>query len=186
MSIEMGEDEVDKRLRGLREQRHEVIHRKRGRPPKQAQAEIVEEIIERDLEDSMLKSPTDGYRYKWVNRRYSDGERVQLHEGHGYEMVTEKNDKCRPLVGKFKEADGGFIRGDLILMRTPQANYERRRAKADEKLARATRSHIDEAMENVNQMARDARLIGPHKDSAFEQSSEGKPFMGPSANDLGK
>lgn len=175
MGIEFIEDEADKARRGVREERREVIRKHKGRPTAN------EELIERELDPTMLRGPYDelaGKRFKWVNRVSRDGHRIQYHEGHGYQIVDPDKSSVKPVIGVKK--DGAYVQGDLVLMETPLENYERRRHKANRKLDNMTGQYREVARENINKIARDEGRVPAHVDVAFDDSTEGETFTAPS------
>jgi hypothetical protein len=181
--IEVVEDEQDRLVRGMREERREIVERanKKAKSPTR-QEDVYDEVWERDLDPTAVKDPSKDHVYYWANRTHSEGERVQIYEGHGYEVVTKAH-KERPVVGVWKEGIG-WCRGALILMRTTRENYERRQRRRRRRLEILSRAALDDARENINKTARDGGLASPHREAFFDNSKEEPPVMGPSAHSI--
>lgn len=167
MSVSVTGDETDRKAEGLRAERQKVLKQKH-----RSVRDRAEEIIARDLDKTMLINPDPTKRYKWVNRTAGDGERVQIHEGYGYDVVKPKEGGVKPIVGRDK--DGAFIQGGQVLMECPVEVYEQRRKDSDRKGRRASMAYRESAREELNRIARDGRLARPHTDIVTDESREGR------------
>jgi hypothetical protein len=161
VGISVTEDEADKKIRGARETRKEIVKKHTS------SSHAADELNGRDLEinRTLLKDPNPEYAYRLVNRT-KDGERISLLQGMGYETVPE-DDETRLIMSSNK--DGCQVQGDLVLMRTPIENYENRRASRRRRWESMSGERIEQAKENINQIARDGGLVGPHKNAALEE-----------------
>ncbi len=158
MGVTITEDESDKKFRQAKELSKEV-------PARHARdTGAAEELRMRSaqMDRTRLSNPDKKYAYRLANRT-KDGERMALLQGLGYEVVPE-NDKTQLVMSAKK--DGAQIQGDLALMRTPIENYEEGVAMRRARWAHMSGDRIIQAKENMNKIARDGGLVGPHKDAA--------------------
>jgi hypothetical protein len=161
MGITVTADEADKKVQEMREKRKEIT--KRGGPS--VQEELSERVLE--LDRTAIHNPDPHYAYRLANREHKG--RVGVLKGLGYETVPVKDD-AQLVVGV--EQDGGQTHGDLVLMRTPIANYERRRANKRKIYEMQAGAHLETAKENINKIARDGGVAKAHSEAAFDDSSD--------------
>lgn len=156
MGITITEDEHDKAQRGIRETRKEIV-RKHARDNTDAS----EELGVLELAETSIVNPDPTKAYHLVNRG-KDGQYISRKKGMGYKTVSAESDA--KLHGH-AVVDGQQVYGDLILMETPVANYEKRRAMKLRKWQHMSGERTEAAKERMNKIARDAGLTGPHKDA---------------------
>ena len=168
--ITITEDEADKKIRGAREIRREIA--------REGGAQAMEKLAAMDLTINRTKivsrkkvaagaentdpDPKDAYRM--VNRA-KEGERIALLQGLGYETVPEDDDAHLVMSSK---RDGVQVQGDLVLMRLPVELHEARRRAKRMKYVQASNDRVNSAKENMNRIAREGGLTGPHKDAVIE------------------
>lgn len=156
MGITITEDEHDKAQRGIRETRKEIVRRHH-----RDQTDASEELNSLELAETSIVNPNPEKAYHLVNRG-KDGQYISRKKGMGY--TTVKADDDAKLHGH-AVVDGLQVYGDLVLMETPVANYERRRALKQKKWEHMSGERSAAAKEKMNKIARDAGLTGPHKDA---------------------
>ncbi len=139
MSIRITEDEVDKRAREIRDMRK----------------------LGATIDASSIKGGQKDKRYKWVNRRARDGERVNHFTDVGYTTVK---------AAKEGEA-GNVINGDLVLMETPRDNYLDRLAKNKIRADDAEKAFMGQRKDELNRIARNEGHA--KSDVAFDDSTQG-------------
>src|SRR5690242_12307032 len=161
MGILVTEDEADKRTRGMREERQRIT--KSGRPDAAAEMAAKEMEVSR----TAIKNPDPTKRYRLANKEHKG--RVGVLKGYGYKVV-DPDDKAQLVTGE--EVDGAQSHGDLILMETTVENYERRRGARLKRQEALSGQQLEASREKINQMARDAGLVGPHQEAAFDESRD--------------
>lgn len=150
MSVRITEDEVDKRMRQLRDER------RAGR-------------TDRDVTSVDLPA---GVHAKWVNRRSRDGARVQHFKNHGYEIAKAgKDGKGITTTAGNITPEGNIINGDQILMVTTKDNVIDRLAKAKLRGIQSEQAFKETRQEEINKLARDAGIRRP---VAFDDSKQGE------------
>lgn len=161
MGIMVTKDEADKRVEGMKAERERIA--RSGRP------DAAQEIAAREIELSRtaIRNPKPGKAYRLANKDQKG--RLGLLKGYGWK-VTDPKDSAQLVTAE--EVDGAQTHGDLVLMETSVENYERRRAKRYERMERIANEHAEASRETINQMARDAGLVGPHQEAAFDDSRE--------------
>ncbi len=161
MGIMVTEDESDKRARGMREERQRIA--KSGRP------DAAQEMQAREMQISRtaVRNADPKKAYRLVNKDWKG--RVGILKGKGYKMVPE-NDKAQLVTSE--PVDGAQTHGDLVLMEVPIEKYERSRADRLSYQEQLSNHHAEASRENINRMARDAGLVGPHQEAAFDESRE--------------
>lgn len=165
MGVQVTGDEVDRKLEGARKERREIVQRH-----VQNRTSAAEELaaVDHRVNRTAIRNPDPQYAYRLVNRN-KDGERISLLEGSGYEVVPEE-DKTQLIQSSRR--DGGQIQGDLILMRTHASNYEARKASKRRYMEQIYGSKMETTRENINKIARDGGVVGPHEEAAFDESGE--------------
>ena len=84
----------------------------------------------RQFDGLALRNRKPGFIYRWSRR---DDFQVALNRFNGYEIVDRKEDEVESILSsgtrmkKAEDVDSTVCLGDLILMSTPEANYEQRR-----------------------------------------------------------
>ncbi len=149
MGIMVTKDESDKRTEGIREERKRIA--------RSGRSDAAQEMQAREMEISR----------RLVNRDHKG--RVGMLKGYGYK-ITKVDDEAQLVTGE--EVEGAQTHGDLILMETPIANYERRRKSRMDRADQLAGNHAESARENINKLARDSGLVGPHKEAVFDESRE--------------
>lgn len=154
-------DEADKKREGMAEERRRIANSGRS--------DAAEEMRAREMELSRtaIRNPDPAKAYRLVNRDQKG--RVGMLKGYGYKVVAP--DATAQLITG-EEVDGAQTHGDLILMETPIGNYERRRSKRIKHSEEIAGAHVESVKEKINTIARNAGLVGPHKDAAFDESRE--------------
>lgn len=145
MSIRVTEDEVDKKMREIRERV------RRGEP---------------GMDRTALVGADPNKRYRWVTRN----PRQQAHrKAQGYQLTKPKSGVEAP-AGRIEE--GGICLGpDVVLMETSRENYVERLATNKLKQERQERERTEQAREAINKLYRDEMRGKPHKDITFEDSN---------------
>lgn len=161
MGIMVTKDEADKKIEGMREERKRIA--------KSGRSDAGEEMAAREMEISRtaIRNPRPDKAYRLVNREHKG--RVGVLKGYGYKMVDP--DSETQLVTA-EVVDGAQTHGDLVLMETPVENYERRRRNRLDKQSSLAGEHAEASREKINQMARDAGLVGPHQEAVFDETRE--------------
>lgn len=146
MSVQVTEDEVDKRVREMRD-------RYQG---------------ENGPDPTALRNADPKYRYRGVNK---NPRRVEHFKAAGYEVVP-KDDKADWQVSHSEQ--GAKVLGqDQVLMRIPREKYIDRAAKARLVEERRMRAGIEQTRENINRMYREeVRGAKPHRDITTDTSGE--------------
>jgi hypothetical protein len=67
-----------------------------------------------------IKSKNPNLAFQWVNRSFGDGQKVTEHEYEGFRKATPADAEVPGLNSK----DGGFIYGDLVLMKIDKAAHQ--------------------------------------------------------------
>jgi hypothetical protein len=160
MAIDVTQDEADKRAASVRKQREEILCENPNA------GEAFESL---QLDRTAIVNPQKGKAYHLVNRATQSGARIQVLKGHGYK-VTPENDPAQLLYGA--KQDGGQVHGDLILMETDRANYEKRRSRKMRLHDARLGVERETARENMNKMLRDSGHAPAHKDATFDDSGE--------------
>lgn len=157
MGITITEDEFDKKIRGTREARKEMVERHK------ADTNMGEELNFRDLElnRTALRNPDPKKAYHMVNRT-KDGENIAKRQGEGY-ICTPADSDTKWIMSVNK--DECQVQGDLVLMETSIENYERRRQLKRHRQAMMEGARVEQAKETMNKIARDGGLSGRHKDA---------------------
>lgn len=143
MAVEFGLDEVDKKNLQRREQN---------------KAARLEGEVPPDLKDP---DPAKHYR-----KIADDPKRIARFQARGYRLTPP--DSKTKLPGAIRDERGLQKEGDLVLMETDQANYRKRMAHIQDRAHRFSVAAREEQNEKMNQLARDAGLIGPHQRVAFD------------------
>lgn len=164
MGISVTADEADRKIEGARKERKEMVRRHSTNGTSMA-----EELRARaaELNPTHMDNPDPNYAYRLVDRR-REGERISQLEGMGYEVVPE--DSPERLIHSSKR-DGAQVRGDLVLMRTTAKAYEIGRQQKHKKMARMYGETMEQHKENINKIARDGGLVGPHQEAVTEEKS---------------
>lgn len=160
MGISVSEDEQDKKIRGMREERKEIVRRHANDTNAPAEMQAREWQIDR----TAWKNPDPKYAYRLVDRR-KEGEKINLRKGQGYEVVP---DDAKEQWNASAKVDGCQVQGDLVAMRIPIEQYEEHKALRRRKWQFMSGQRTAEAKENINKIARDAGLVGRHKDAVIE------------------
>ncbi len=66
-----------------------------------------------------VKSKNPNLAFQWCNRKFQDGQRISEFEYEGFRKATPAD--CE--IPGLSSVDGGFIYGDLILMKIDKASY---------------------------------------------------------------
>lgn len=160
MGITITEDEADKKHRGYAERAKETARRHAN------DTHMADEIAARplDFDQTAVVNADPRYVYHLVDRR-QDGKMISRRKGQGYETVPAD---AKEQLAEHAKVDGVQVNGDLVLMRTPVANYERRAAQKRRKWQQMSGDRTAEAKENLNKIARDGGLTKPHQDAVTE------------------
>lgn len=161
MGITVTADEADKRIEGMREKRKEIA--RKGGPA--AAQEMNDRVLE--LDRTAIHNPNPRYVYRLGNREAKG--RIGVLKGSGYEVVPPSAEE-KLVVGI--EQDGGQTHGDLVLMRTPVENYEKRRARKRALYEMQTGAYIEQTKENIEKIARDGGVARAHTSVAFDESGD--------------
>jgi len=143
MSIQVTEDEVDKRMRQLRDLK------KQG-------------ASEADI--SILANADPNKRYRFSN---AHSRRVKHFQRQGYKITppAKKGSKDTKAVFGHDSADGvQELNDDLVLMETSRENYVDRVAKGRLKNEERAQQGVDQARDRINKMYRDEAKGKPHLD----------------------
>lgn len=161
MGITITADEADKKVEGMRAERKKVASK--------GGSAALEELAARnvELDRTAIHNPDPRYAYRLANREQKG--RIGVLKGLGYETVPP-SDKAQLVVGI--EQDGGQTHGDLVLMRTPVENYERRRARKRALYDMQAGAYIEQAKENIEKIARDGGVARPHTSVTFDESAD--------------
>lgn len=172
MGVSITEDEQDKKIRQAREVRQQIV--KDHAHDTNAHAELMAKdgIINRTKLYSKKKlkenrsniDPDPSHAYRWVNRT-KDGEIISLRQGMGYEIVADDDDTQAVMHSKI---DGTQVQGHMVLMRTSVENYERHVKARRARWQQMSGDRTEAAKENINRTAREAGLVGAHKDAIVE------------------
>lgn len=161
MGIMVGEDESDKRTRGMREERKRIASSGRSDAAAEMQAR------EMEISRTAIRNPNPEKAYRLVNRDWKG--RVGILKGKGYK-ITDPEDKAQLVTGEVVE--GAQTHGDLILMEVPVEKYERSRKAKLDRVESLARENSEGTKERINKLARDGGLVGEHKEAAFDESRE--------------
>lgn len=151
MGARVTEDEIDKKMAELREQR------KRG-----AVADA-----------TSIKGLGSDQHAHWVNRKFNDGVRIQHFENHGYTVAKAGKDGkgLRTTIGRVT-ATNEIVNGDSILMVTDRDNYVERLAKAKLKGRNAEEAFQNQKAEKMRKIARDEYGVGIEITNTSKQGAE--------------
>lgn len=153
MSVKILEDEIDKRVRQMHEERRAGTG---------------------TSDPTRLERPRKDRRYKWVNKH---SERVDHFASAGYQATPRaKEEGTAPVIGVWDEALGAYRRGDTILMETPMDNYVERAAKAKYTAEVREQAGRIQIMEKIDRIARDEGRI--RRPVAFDESEQGAERTG--------
>ena len=149
MGISVVKDEADKKIEEARE--------------KYRQGDL-------SADRTMIRNGDPGKRYRFINRRESQGHyRVADYEDKGYEIVPE-GDKAKAVFGRPKE--GGQVVGDLVLMSTSMDNYKRRSKAAVQRQYDREAASKEQTRERLNRIARETKVVGPYQDVMTDESGD--------------
>jgi hypothetical protein len=160
VGITISEDEHDKKYRGMRETRKQIIedHKHDTNTPQELMARTWQ------IDQTKLKNPNLEKAYHLVDRR-KDGEIINKRRGQGYK-ITPASDETQ--LNGCAHVDESQVKGDLVLMETSAENYEKRRELNRKRAEFMYGQRIEETKEKINKMARDSGLVGRHKDAVIE------------------
>jgi hypothetical protein len=147
MSINIIEDEIDKKRRELLE---------RGRVHREAPFSPLE-----------VKNPKPGRVYRAV---YDDPRRVAEVQSQGYQFPKEKEEEFA--VGERKEKR--FVYKDTVLMYTDLDSYAKRHAQYRAQLDEQSQAIRGLARENMNRTLVDEGGANAHKDHTFDETVAGQ------------
>lgn len=160
MGIEVVADERDRKQEGIRKAKRsgntaEIL----------ANEDLRSEFDDSRLDPTSIRNPDPNFRYKIV---YDERRRTRF-ANDGYETVP--SDDPTQLPGA-KKIDGGQESAGGLLMRTPMTNYQKRvrRAKNRQKLLEA--GHAEQALDEINRIARNELRTQAHRDVAFSETRE--------------
>lgn len=149
MAVEVVGDEADRKRTSQRE-RNKNLRREGELPP--------------DLVD-----PDPAKHYHKVA---DDPKRIARFQSRGY-RITPPDSKTK-LPGAIRDERGMQKEGDLVLMETSSENYRKRVATINDRAHRFSVAAREEHNERMNQVARDAGLIGPHQQVSFDMTDPEK------------
>src|SRR5215831_17444400 len=122
--------------------------------------------VEKDEKDKQQFDATritggdPNYHYRWARcgREGEDTTNIAMHEMHGYEVVSRKDEKSvlseRTRMKKGADTDDTIRWGDLILMRIPKELYEDRLAQERAKILRQTKGVAEHYKRSIANIAR--------------------------------
>lgn len=152
MDVELVRDEVDKRKAELKEKRR--LHGFQRFDP------------------TVLTDTDPAFHYRGVNR---DDRRIASFRARGYEVVP-KDDKANWSSGRTVQSGKEF--GDQVLMRIPREDFITHLAEGELKLEAQTAATMADAIENIDRIARNAKVIGPHQSIVVNESSTQHDLVG--------
>lgn len=161
MGIMVTRDEADKKREGMEAERRRIA--------RSGRSDVAEELRAREMEISQtaIRNPDPKKAYRLANKDWKG--RVGVLKGKGYK-ITPPDDAAQLITGV--ELEGAQTHGDLILMEIAVEKYEASRRRKQQFHDSIAASQAEAAKDNINRIARDAGLIGPHKDAAFDDSKE--------------
>lgn len=154
-------DEADRKREGMAEERRRIANSGRSDAGEELRAR------EMELSRTAIRNPDPKKSYRLANKDQKG--RIGLLRGKGYKVVPT-DDRAQLVTGEV--VDGAQAHGDLILMETSAENYERNRSRRLRQSEEIAGQHLESVREKINTIARDAGLVGPHKEAAFDESRE--------------
>lgn len=122
------------------------------------------------------------YVYRWARCKVgeeNDSVNLATHELHGYEIVSRKDESSilnsRTRVKRDSDVDDTIRWGDMILMRIPKEDYEKRLAAERAKIFRQTKGVAEAYKASIARISQsDNNAYEEHRDNPSMQTVEPK------------